>query len=153
MRSLRLFLVAVLASVLCGCVVVPLPHYTRSSPRLTGRVLDAGGKPVGGAVVQVIVHKGQRRGTTYSEDLPGASAHTDESGRFLVDTHYNFHLLWYANVSWDFHLPFGDYWSGEILITRDNHPFRLRVLDYWAGEPSVTVGELRLTNTETQMVK
>ena len=153
MRSLRSFLVAVLAFVLCGCVAVPLPHYTRSSPRLTGRVLDASGKPVGGAIVQVIVHKGQRRGTTYSEDLPGASADTDESGRFLVHTHYNFHLLWYANVSWDGHLPFGEYWSGEILITKDDHPFRLCVLNYWAGERSVAVGEVRLTDTEAQMVK
>ena len=115
--------------------------------------MDANGKPVDGAIVQVIVRRGQRRGTTYDEDLPGASTRTDKSGRFLLYAHYNFHLLWYANVSWDFHLPFGEYWSGVVLITRDDHPSHLQVLDHWAGDPSISVGDLRLADGESQMTK
>ena len=154
MRSLWSFLVAcILAFLLCGCIVVPLPHVTRESPRLTGRVVDANGKPVDGALVQVIVRRGQRRGTTGGEDLPGPTTRTDKSGRFLLYAHYNFHLLWYANVSWDCHLPFGEYWSGAVLITRDDHPFHLGVLDYWAGDPSVSVGDMRLTDGQSQRTK
>lgn len=143
-----------LALFLCGCIAVPLPHVTCRSPRVSGRVLDARGEPVDGAVVQIIANKGTRRGTTYDDDLPGASTRTDKSGRFLLRARYNFHLLWYATASWDVHVPFGTYWSGVLLISEGGHDAsRVRLLDYWSGERSVTVGDIQVTNVEHQLLK
>ena len=68
-----------------------------------------------------------------------------------VGTKLNFHLFWYANVSWQFHWPTGAYWSGRLRIKRKGYSdLTTPVLRRWDGEYSVRVPDIRLVPLSTK---
>jgi hypothetical protein len=63
----------------------------------------------------------------------------------------NFHVLWYANVSWQFHWPTGAYWSGRLRVKREGYSdLTTPVFRDWDGEYSVTVPDIRLVPISTK---
>src|SRR5256885_3435418 len=138
------------AVVLTGCVAVPLPHITRKSPRVSGRVVDgATDRPIESAVVQLITTEGGAANHAWSGDVrPGPTAKTGANGRFRIGTKFNFHLFWYANVSWQFHWPTGAYWDGQLLVKHNGYSdLRVSVLDHLRGEYLVRVADILLAHS------
>src|SRR5437870_2828786 len=87
-------LISLLAAVLLtGCIVLPVPHFTKKSPGIDGRVVDAAtGRAVDSAVVQ-LTNVGD-----WDRDLRSdATAKTKTEGDFHLGARYNFHLALYAN--------------------------------------------------------
>jgi 5-hydroxyisourate hydrolase-like protein (transthyretin family) len=127
---------------LTGCFVVPVPHWSQQSPRLSGRVVDASnGKPIVGATVQVT-----NRSETHGELYAGATAKTGANGEFRLGARYNLHFVYYANASWHLSLPLGSYWTGELRVAHANYkPMCFTEPDEVRDHRSpVFVGELRL---------
>lgn len=119
-----LFLCISFAVLVSGCIVVPLPHVTKRSPGLEGHVRDATtGQPIAGATVELVTHEGQARDYAMvgHDTRQGARVRTGDDGSFDIGPRYNFHLLWYANPSFHFHVPFGTFWLGESTISRDGY--------------------------------
>ena len=124
---------------LTGCVALPIPHTTQSSPKISGRALDSRTRrPVAGASVQLA-------------NLPKIATTTGSDGRFTLDATRNFHLIWYANPSFVMHFPYADaryYWSGSLRITHDGYkPVSLKAVKDWpipSELPSVAVGDVSL---------
>lgn len=130
-----------------GCVVVPLPHISHRSPPIDGRVVDGvTGRPVQCALVELTLREGGAHNYGWRGDVrPGPTARTTADGYFHFDTKYNFHLLWYANLSFQFHLPSGTYWTGELRVTHDGYrPLVFSSADDWHGGTCVRVGALAL---------
>jgi len=127
------------AVVLAGCVVLPVPHTTQSSPKISGRALDSRTRrPVAGASVQL-------------GNLPQIATTTGSDGRFTLNATRNFHLLWYANPSFVMHFPFADaryYWSGSLRITHDGYkPVSIKAVEDYplpSELPSVAIGDVFL---------
>jgi len=70
---------------LSGCVIVPYPHTTQSSPEIRGRILDeTTHNPVGGAEISV-------------HERPSTRVVSDTTGQFLLPVHHNFH--WFITAS------------------------------------------------------
>ena len=142
MKPAKLFCLVACTIALTGCVAVPLPHYTRSSPHVSGKVIDSEtGTPIEGARVEWIREEGGARRYAWGggDRHPGPVATTGADGQFGGGTKLNFHIFWYANVSWQFHWPTGSYWNGELEVTRQGYRSQLlRVLNNWCnGEYSV----------------
>ena len=95
-----------------GCVVLPIPHTTQRSPKITGRTLDSRThRPIADAKVQLA-------------NLPNIAAVTDSNGVFFINPTHLFHVIWYANPSFVMHFPYADvsnYWSGSLHITADGY--------------------------------
>lgn len=148
MRFVRLLIMIACSVVLTGCIAVPLPHVTRKGPSVRGKVVDqVTGKPIEGALVELITREGGARHYAWSggDPQPGPTAKTGADGEFHVWTGFNFHLFWYANVSWQFHWPTGAYWGGQLLVTREGYSdLKPPVLHGWNGEYSSKVEEIRL---------
>ena len=148
MNLTKLLCASACAIALTGCIAVPLPHYTRSSPDVSGRVIDSKtGVPIEGARVEWVRQEGGARRYAWGggDRHPGPVAMTGADGRFGGGTKLNFHLLWYANVSWQFHWPTGSYWDGELEIAREGYTGqRLRVVEHWDGEYSVSAPDILL---------
>jgi hypothetical protein len=144
----RLLLSVACLSAFTGCVVVPLPHVTRKSASVSGKVVDgATGRPIEGAFVEVVINEGGARRHAWSggEKHPGPAARTRADGEYHVGTGLNFHALWYANVSWQFHWPSGAYWSGRLRVKREGYSdLTTEVLRDWNGEYSVRAPDIRL---------
>jgi hypothetical protein len=143
MRASILLMMPVL---LTGCIVLPVPHVTKKSPRTLGKVVDdATSAPVDGAVVQLTTVGAWNR-----SPCPGRRTTTGADGRFELSSSYNFHLGLYANVSWAVHFPAGGYWEGTGLVTCAGYePLFFHFSPSWQTESRdrtwVQVGELRLT--------
>jgi hypothetical protein len=123
-RMQRLILVLIGCCLLTGCIVVPLPHVTESSPSIKGRIIDAmTSQPIKNAVVQLENRQAQDKRHASIHDRPqdGATTKTRADGRFSLGPRYNFHLLWYCNPSFQFHLPNGTYWLGELSVTHPDY--------------------------------
>ena len=127
------------AVALTGCVALPVPHTTQSSPKISGRALDSRTRqPVAGASVQLT-------------NLPKVATTTGSDGRFTLNATHNFHLIWYANPSFVLHIPYADaryYWSGSLRITHDGYkPVSLKAVEDYplpSTLPSVTIGDVSL---------
>ena len=79
------------------------------------------------------------------------AAKTRADGEFHVGTGLNFHVFWYANISWQFHWPTGAYWSGRLRIKRKGYSdLTTPVLRRWDGEYSVRVPDIRLVPLSTK---
>jgi hypothetical protein len=126
----RRILLLIICLLLTGCIVVPLPHVTQSSPSIKGRITDAmTSLPIKNAIVQLENHEAQDKRHASLHDRPrhGATTKTRADGRFSIGSRYNFHLLWYCNPSFQFHLPNGAYWLGELSVTHPGYePFSTR---------------------------
>jgi hypothetical protein len=122
-------------------MVFPVPHLSRQSPRLKGRVVDAAsGNPIQGASVQVL-----NRGDAHGDLYAGAIAKTKANGEFRLGATYNLHLLYYCNPSFQFSLPLGSYWKGELRVTHAGYAsLSYSVVDVEKREAPVAVGDLRL---------
>ena len=128
-----------------GCVVVPIPHLTTSSPNVKGHVIDANsGQPVAHAVVSLKNHQAQdiHHAFTSGDAFPGASVTSGADGAFSIGARYNLHFLWYKNPSWGFHLPEGSYWLGELEVRREG--YKTLSITSSNGFSSHDLGELRL---------
>ena len=148
--NLHLLLLLLPTVLLTGCVVLPVPHVTKESPRTLGRVVDAEtGAPVEGAVVQLTTVDDWNQ-----KPQPGAHARTGADGTFELGSRYNFHLALYANPSWAIHFPPGSYWEGKLLVTREYYaPLSFRFPHSWHGGRDrnwVHVGDLRLGRRRTE---
>ena len=134
---------------LTGCIAVPLPHYTRACPHVSGRVVDGADKPVEGAIVELIAAEGGARTYSWSGDArPGPTAKTGADGRFDIGTQFNLHVLWYATVSWQGHWPFGNYWDHEVEVRRQGfNTIRFRGIDSWDGQYCVRFYDTHLVQT------
>src|SRR5687767_906171 len=141
------FVILLLATIfLTGCIVLPVPHVTKKSPRVDGRVVDAeSGKPVDGAVVQL---------TTVGawdtdKRVMGTSTTTGADGSFHLRTRYNFHLGLYANPSWALHWPPGSYWRGALSVVREGYArLSFGYPERWRDTNAIHVGDLKLVRTE-----
>ena len=149
MTRVLYLLLALSAFALSGCIVVPLPHVTQRSPHLHGMVVDEiSGLPVKDATIQLsAAHQGQTRDyaswNTEQQSGPAPTAKTRPDGQFDVGAKYNFHLLWYANPSFQFHVPSGNYWLGRLFISHEGYQ-TLSLSGVKKGE----LGELTLTPKE-----
>jgi len=143
----RLFSVACLV-LLTGCIAAPLPHATRKSPSVSGKVIDeATGSPIEGAVVEVITTEGgaARHAWGSDDERPGPTSKTKADGEFHVGTGFNFHLFWYANISWQFHWPTGVYWRGQLSVKKNGYSdLKTPALCHWNGEYSMRLRDIRL---------
>lgn len=135
-----------LSFLLTGCIVLPVPHVTRKSPRIQGRILDAEtGQPLNNAVVQFDT----------LDDSPGkwragASAATGPDGNFQLEPGYNFHFAVYANLSWARHFPGGTYWYRTLTVSRDGYrQLRYEYPKAWKDTNLVFVGNLKLQKNES----
>jgi hypothetical protein len=144
----RLLVPSGCAILLGGCIAVPLPHYTRSSPNVSGRVIDAKtGAPIEGARVEWVRQEGGARRYAWGggDRHPGPVTMTGTDGRFGGGTRLNLHLFWYANVSFQFHWPTGSYWHGDLEVTREGYASQhVQVVEHWNGEYSVRASDIRL---------
>ena len=147
--KLRLSILLITPALLTGCIVLPVPHVTKKSPRTLGRVVDAEtGASVDGAVVQLTTVGGWNR-----KPRPGPRATTAADGSFSFGSRYNFHIALYANVSWALHFPPGSYWEGKGLVTREGYePLSFYFAERWRARDRdrswVHVGDLRIARTQ-----
>lgn len=91
---------------------------------IEGHVRDAStGRPVAGATVELTTRSAQAAdyASLNNEMKRGARTRTDADGSFHIATRHNFHLLWYANPSFQFHIPSGSYWLGESTVSREGY--------------------------------
>lgn len=133
------------AGALSGCVIVPLPHVTQESPRVTGRIIDsATGRPLSNAVVQLWSRAASDMAyaTPREVQLAGARAVSAADGHFQIRPRYNFHFVYYANPSFYFHLPFGRYWVGELTVKKTN--YSERYFHARGDPPDTEIGDLKL---------
>src|SRR5271169_6536094 len=108
----HVFLYAIAAVVLVGCMVFPVPHLSQQSPRLSGSVVDsATGRPIEGASIQIT-----NRGDAHGDLYPGPIITTRANGEFRLGARYNLHLLYYWNPSFQFSLPLGSSWTGDLRV-------------------------------------
>jgi hypothetical protein len=130
-------------TLLTGCIVVPLPHTSRKSPAIEGRVVDSRDRPVKGARIELQNEKVYGR-TGEDLSVAGARTETGADGRFSLWPRYNLHLLWYANPSFQFHVPGGTFWTGRLTV---RHPdFYTRTHDA-GSKANGHLGDLHLTPT------
>lgn len=134
--------------------MIPIPHVTRATPRINGRVIDdATGRPIAGALVEVVINEEGARSHSWGggDERPGPTATTTVDGEFHVGTRLNFHLFWYANVSWQFHWPLGAYWNGQLRIKREGYSELTTPVSHdWDQEPSVREPDIRLVPVSTK---
>jgi hypothetical protein len=135
---LAVILIAV-ATFLSGCIALPIPHTTKQSPGLDGRVVDLEGRPVKGARIEVEVHECYSR-SEYDSTI-GARTRTGSDGRFSLWPRYNFHFIWYANPSFQLHLPGGSSWTGRVAIRHDSFNY---LMIYGTVATNGHVGDLHL---------
>ena len=119
---------ALVAIAFSGCVVLPIPHTTQRSPKITGRTLDSRThRPVANAKVQLA-------------NLPKIAVVTDSNGYFLFGATHLFHVIWYANPSFVMHFPYADgsnYWAGALRITSDGYkPLSFQAVNRHSPLPS-----------------
>jgi len=112
---------------------------------LGGRIVDAEtGKPIERAVVSLKNHEAQdfRHASVSDDSRPGASTISRSNGTFHIGSRYNLHLLWYANPSWQFHIPFGTYWLGEVEVSCEG--YNTLAVTSPGGSSAHDFGDLRL---------
>lgn len=147
--KMRLCILLVMSVLLTGCIVLPVPHVTKSSPPTHGKVVDAeSGTPVDGAAVQLTTS-----GAWDGKPRSGALTTTAADGTFHLGSRYNFHLGLYANLSWALHWPPGSYWEGKGLVTRDGYePLSFDFSERWRTTDRdrnwVHVGDLRIARPQ-----
>jgi hypothetical protein len=141
--EMRLIILSLFGSfALTGCVVLPVPHTTQSSPQISGRTLDSRTRrPVVGASIRLA-------------NLPKVATTTGSDGRFTLNARRNFHVLWYANPSFVMHFPYADarhYWSGSMHVTHGGYkPTTFKGAKDWplpSGLPPVVLGDVYLQPT------
>jgi hypothetical protein len=143
MRIRLLIALAGVATLLTGCIVVPIPHTSRKSPAIEGRVVDSNDRPVQGARIELQNEKAYAR-TGDDLSVAGARTETGADGRFNLSQRYNLHLLWYANPSFHFRFPGGAFWTGRLTVARDG--FYTKTHDT-GSKTNGHVGDLHLTPT------
>ena len=110
-----LFGMACFSSLMSGCVIIPLPFTSDKSPQFSAKVLEEDSDaPIENARVWV-------------GSEPKYYVTTDSNGEFLLKPRSNFHVLFYANLSFGFGLPAGTY-SQELHIEANN--FFSRTIDF-----------------------
>jgi hypothetical protein len=130
-------------TLLTGCIVIPIPHTSTKSPAIQGRVVDSNDRPVKGARIELQNKKAWAR-TGADLSVAGARTKTGADGRFNLWPRYNLHLLWYANPSFQFHVPGGAFWTGRLTVSREG--FYSTTHDT-GSKTSGQVGDLHLTPT------
>jgi len=148
--KMHVSILIVMPVLLTGCIVLPVPHVTKKSPRTLGRVVDAAtSAPIDGAVVQLTTVDDWNR-----KPCPGPRTTTAADGSFDLGSSYNFHLGLYANVSWAVHFPAGSYWEGTGLVTCAGYePLPFHFSPSWQDKNRdrtwVQVGDLRLARSQS----
>ncbi len=111
---------AVFALLQTGCMIVPIPHATKQSPRIEGRVVDPQGNPIAGAHIKLL-NEPENSGTDHDPATKPAETTSGSDGRFRLSSRHNFHLLWYGNLSFSFHVPGGEYWTGCLIVSHADY--------------------------------
>lgn len=104
-----------------GCAVVPIPHTTKQSPTIDGRVVDPHGKPIAGAHIKLL-NELEYTGTNNDPTTKPAHTISGPDGRFRLSSQNNFHLLWVGGASsGSFHSPRGEYWTGRLTVSHADY--------------------------------
>jgi hypothetical protein len=128
-------------TLLTGCILVPLPHTSTKSPAIEGRVVDSNDQPVEGA--HIVLENCKAWGPTDEDwSVHGARTTTGADGRFNLWPRYNLHLLWYWNPSFQFSIPGGAFWTGQLTVSYG--PFYTRTYDT-GSTTNGHVGDLHVT--------
>jgi hypothetical protein len=100
----------VFVGALSGCIVAPVPHATRASPHVEGKIVDS------------VTHAPVDRALVQLSDRPRVAANSGADGLFILPHAWNFHLLWWATYDGiDAHWPFGQVPSGAIRVSHTNY--------------------------------
>ncbi|MCD6050145.1 MAG: Carboxypeptidase regulatory-like domain [Verrucomicrobia bacterium] len=103
-----------------GCMVVPIPHATKQSPTIDGRVVDPQGNPIAGVHIKLL-NELRHTGPRNDPATKPAETTSGPDGRFRLSSQHNFHLLWYGNISFSFHVPRGEYWTGCLIVSHADY--------------------------------
>jgi hypothetical protein len=93
-----------------GCVIAPVPHYSKITPAVQGTVVDSESHlPIQGARIQLA-------------DRPKVAATSNVQGSFRLPAAKNFFWLWIATYDGiSNHLPFGPTPSDTIRISHPDY--------------------------------
>ncbi len=98
------------------------------------------GRPVEGAVVEAIIESTWER-----KPVGNLTTRSGSDGKFKISSKQNFHMLYYANPSFQFHAPQGSSWTGRLHIKHDKYVTRLlKAEDKWWDERRLDFGEIML---------
>ena len=137
---------AFLAVFQSACVIIPVPHPTERSPALQGRVIDAKNNPVQGAQIELVNENAHCRDGFNRLLVAGAQTTTGNDGSFNLWPRYNVHLLYYINLSFDFHWPGGSYWTRQVKVSGENFNSKTFRID---KSKSGNIGDLVVTPNQS----